>query len=130
MNAGFLQLVDIGIHHEPHLRIIGGDHETLEGHNTHMLQNKGKTMHHKSSHYTNTIRESESCLPQKCVLRSNHLCTGPFLVAMGIFNDIERHRKNLMKIEKKKRKKERKKGQRPTRPCRPRGEKKKNAAIW
>ena len=29
-DQGFLQLDDIGSQHDPHLRIIGGHHETLE----------------------------------------------------------------------------------------------------
>ena len=38
---GFLQLDDIGGQHDPHLRIVGGHHETLEGRNFQMLQNEG-----------------------------------------------------------------------------------------
>ena len=38
---GFLQLDDTGGQHDPHLRSIRGHHETLEGHNIHMLQNEG-----------------------------------------------------------------------------------------
>ena len=30
-----------GGQHDPHLRIIGGSHETVRGHIIHMLQNKG-----------------------------------------------------------------------------------------
>ena len=41
VGQGFLQLDDIGSQHDPHWRIIGGHRETLEGHNIHMLQNKG-----------------------------------------------------------------------------------------
>ena len=37
----FLGLDHIGSQHDPHLRIIGGHQETLEGHNIHMLQNEG-----------------------------------------------------------------------------------------
>ena len=107
---GFLQLNDIGSHYDPHLRIIGGHHETLESHNTHMLQNKGETMHHEV-HTTQTQLRESPAHPKKCVLSGNHLYTGPFLVAMGIFSDIERRRKNtlvhLLKIEKKKKKKAR-----------------------
>ena len=94
-----------------------------------MLQNKGETMHHEV-HTTQTQLRESPAHPKKCVLSGNHLCPGPFLVAMGIFSDIGRRRKNtlvhLLKIEKK----EKKKGQRPTRPWRPPGEKKKIAAIW
>ena len=35
---GFLQLDDIRSQHDPHLRIVGDHHETLEGYNTHMLK--------------------------------------------------------------------------------------------
>ena len=40
-SQSFLQLSAIGRKHDPHLRIIGGHCETLEGHAIHMLQNKG-----------------------------------------------------------------------------------------
>ena len=34
-----MQLDDIGDQHDPHLKTLGGHHETLEGHNIQMLQN-------------------------------------------------------------------------------------------
>ena len=40
-SQGFLQLNDIGGQHDPHLRVIGCHHETLEGRNIQMLQNEG-----------------------------------------------------------------------------------------
>ena len=43
VSQGFLQLDDMWSQHDPHLRIIGGHRETLEGHSIHMLQNKVKT---------------------------------------------------------------------------------------
>ena len=41
VSQGFLQLDDMWSQHDPHLRIIGGPGETLEGHIIHMLQYKG-----------------------------------------------------------------------------------------
>ena len=43
IEQGFLQLDDTGSQHDLHLKVIGGHHETLEleGHNIHILQNKG-----------------------------------------------------------------------------------------
>ena len=39
---GFVELDDdIGGQQDPHLRIIGGHHETFDGHNIHMMQNRG-----------------------------------------------------------------------------------------
>ena len=38
-SGGFLQPDDIGVQHDPHLRIIGGHRETLGEHIIHMLQN-------------------------------------------------------------------------------------------
>ena len=38
---GFQQMDGIGGQHDPHLRIIGGHHETLGGHVIHILQSKG-----------------------------------------------------------------------------------------
>ena len=35
-----IQLDDIGSHHDPYLRIMGGHCETLEGHGIHLLQSK------------------------------------------------------------------------------------------
>ena len=37
---GFQQLDGIGSQHDPHLRIIGGHRETLEGHGIQMSENK------------------------------------------------------------------------------------------
>ena len=41
----------------PSLKNYSGSSWDFRGHNTHMLQNKGKTMHHECSHYTNTIKK-------------------------------------------------------------------------
>ena len=38
-----------------HLRIIEGHREILEGHTSHMLQNKRLKMHYECSHYIKTI---------------------------------------------------------------------------
>ena len=55
-------------------------------------------------HTHNLERESESCLPQKCVLSSNRLCAGQFPLPLRILSGTERHRKKaliqLLKIEK------------------------------
>ena len=37
---GLLHLDDIGSQHDPHLRIMGGRHDTLKGHNIHILHKK------------------------------------------------------------------------------------------
>ena len=37
---GFLQLEDIGGQHDPHLRLVGCHHETLEGHNIQIMQSE------------------------------------------------------------------------------------------
>ena len=39
-SQGFLQLDDIQSQYDPHLRIIGGHRETLEGHGIQMSENK------------------------------------------------------------------------------------------
>ena len=63
----FLQLDDIQGQHDPRLRIIGGYHETVEGHASRMLQNKGLNIHHECLHTCLRIRERETPrYPKKC----------------------------------------------------------------
>ena len=60
---GFLQLDDIGSEHDPHLRIIGGHRETLEGHNIHKVKTCIMNVH--TTH--TQLRERESAAYPKNV---------------------------------------------------------------
>ena len=50
-------------------------------------------------HKHNQERKSGSCLSQKCVLSSNHLCAGQLSPPMGIFQwHIKTQKEALMKL--------------------------------